>query len=319
MFGANMDILTVTPNPSLDLLHEIDSVVWDDANRVDPPRRRPGGQGINVARAIRALGGSSHVLAPFGGRTGQELVAALEAERISFHATPIASETRIFSALRERSTGRSLLINPRGPRFSQEDVHAFADSIRTAIVQAKPAWVACCGSLPPGFPPSFYADVRAIAARAGTRFVADCDGEPLRQAHLAGCDLLVPNRYEAERLTGRVVQDPVSALAAARVLTGQGTSTVIVTLGADGAVIGSRGGLSAHASVAALTDGPAVGAGDSLLAGFIAALQRGASLLDSLADGVAAATSVLSGHGTDLMDMDAFRILRGRVRVTELT
>ncbi|MGH7470333.1 MAG: hypothetical protein ACRENP_20510 [Longimicrobiales bacterium] len=66
-------ILTITPNPSLDLLFETSRLVWDDANRMAAPRRRPGGQGVNVTRAARTLGGSSVALVLLGGRVSDEL------------------------------------------------------------------------------------------------------------------------------------------------------------------------------------------------------------------------------------------------------
>jgi fructose-1-phosphate kinase PfkB-like protein len=64
-------VLTLTPNPSLDLLFSAERLVWDDANRLSDPRRRAGGQGMNVTRAALALGARSEAIALLGGRTGR--------------------------------------------------------------------------------------------------------------------------------------------------------------------------------------------------------------------------------------------------------
>jgi 1-phosphofructokinase family hexose kinase len=312
-----IDILTITPNPSLDLLHETDNIVWDDANRVAAPRRRAGGQGINVARAVAALGGRPFVCAPLGGRTGDEIRAALEAEGIRFAASAAPGETRIFAAIRERATGRSVLINPRGEHWEETDVAYFREMVVDAIRTHQPHWVACCGSMPPGFPDDFYATLRGEATRAASRFTADCDGLALRQAVVAGCDLLVPNRFEAERLSGMAITDVASAVRAARGLVEAGTPVVIITLGSDGAVIVTAEA-ALHAVAPLIEDGSPVGAGDSLLAAVLLDLIRGEGAADAIRSGVAAGSAVLHARGTDLMDPSIYRTVRPLVKVSEV-
>jgi 1-phosphofructokinase family hexose kinase len=315
----NLDILTVTPNPSLDLLHETDRVVWDDANRVAEPRRRPGGQGINVARAARAMGGTAAIVTPLGGRTGEGLRQDIEQERIPLYATEAPGETRVFAALREIGTGRNMLINPRGPTFGADDVERFLHQVKACIRDLRPRWVACCGSLPPGFPPDLYRTIKSTAAAKGARFVADCDGAALELAAAGGCDLLVPNRYEAGRLTGTEVDTIASGVAAARSILAGGTPVVVVTLGADGAVLVTAE-LAIHGRVEAegAGAGAAVGAGDSFLAAYLLKGETTADPRAALASAVAAGTSVLSSQGRELMDVTAWNRLIERVAITEV-
>ncbi|MBX6363935.1 MAG: hypothetical protein IRZ00_08710 [Gemmatimonadetes bacterium] len=200
-------IVTLTPNPSLDLLFQADELRWDDANRLAPPRRRAGGQGINVARAVRELGGRSVAIAPLGGATGLELRAMLEGEGTGLRAVPIRGETRVFVGVRERATGRSLLLNPRGPEISPEERVLLLGEASAALSEERPAWLVCCGSLAPGLEPGFHATIGALAREHGVAFVPDCDGDALRLAAESGCDLLVPNAHEAARLLGAVVTD----------------------------------------------------------------------------------------------------------------
>src|SRR5688572_24194434 len=139
-------ILTLTPNPSLDLIFETDQLVWDDANRMADPRRRPGGQGINVARAVRALGGDAQVLTLLGGSTGAEIESMLKREGVCVHATRTQANTRTFVAVRETVTGRSMLLNARGAARCHEDANALLELLETVLNHERPAWLACCGS-----------------------------------------------------------------------------------------------------------------------------------------------------------------------------
>lgn len=307
-------ILTLTPNPSLDLLFEAHLLAWDDANRVEPPRRRPGGQGINVVRAARALGGRALAVAPLGGPVGRELEETLAAEGTPFRAVPIAGETRMFVGVRERGTGRSLLVNPRGPEIAPGERDALLAAVSEAIEAGRPAWVACCGSVPPGLPAGFYAEVGALARRHGARFVTDGDGDALRLAAEGGCDLLVPNAHEAGRLLALEVDDAVTAARAAPALLRYGPTLAAITLGADGAVCAAAGGVW-HAVGPRLRQGSAVGAGDAFLAALVLAMQDGAEPPEALRAAVAAGTAVLLSTGAALLRREDAEGLAGDVVV----
>jgi 1-phosphofructokinase family hexose kinase len=309
-------IVTVTPNPSLDLLFEAERLVWDDANRMDEPRRRPGGQGINVARAVTVLGGRSLAIALLGGSTGDHIAAVLATEGTPLRHVRCYDETRTFVAVRELQTGHNLLLNARGPRRSADDASHMEAEVMATLEALRPAWLACCGSLPPGFPPDFYARLADVARRAGAQVVVDCDGEPLRLAAEAGCDLLVPNQHEAERLTGHAIRDLDEACAAARMLVDAGTPMVAVTLGAFGAVLGTADGCW-RAVPPGLGAGSAVGAGDAFLAGLLAALGSGTPSGEPAAVlryAVAAGSAVLLADGPVLLDADAVAALLPRIR-----
>ena len=322
-------ILTVTPNPSLDLLFRAERLVWDDANRIPLPRRRPGGQGINVVRAARALdaGARARAIALLGGAVGGELETTLAAEGTPLLPIPVQGESRVFVGVRESDTGRSLLLNPRGPVAGEGEAAALLEAVDSELTVADAAgataWVACCGSLPPGLPTDLYARIGVLARQRGHRFVADCDGEALGLAAAAGCDLLVPNIHEAGRLLGREI-GATGAVACARSLLDLGAGVVVVTLGAEGAVAVSRDG--AWTATPALPPelrheadgGSAVGAGDALLAALLLALrEEGGSLRSALVDGVAAGTATLLGRGSTLVTAADYARVRPHVRVTD--
>ncbi|MBW3553108.1 MAG: bifunctional hydroxymethylpyrimidine kinase/phosphomethylpyrimidine kinase [Gemmatimonadetes bacterium] len=321
-------ILTITPNPSLDLLFRAERLVWDDANRIPLPRRRPGGQGINVVRAARALepNAPARAIALLSGAVGRELSETLAAEGTPLRVVPLDGESRVFVGVRETETGRSLLLNPRGPAAGEAEAAALLDAVEEELAVAGSAgragWVACCGSLPPGLPTDLFARIGVLARGRGHRFVADCDGAALRLAVAAGCDLLVPNIHEAGRLLGREI-GATGAVDAARSLLELGPEVVVVTLGAEGAVaVSGEGAWTATPDLPAelrqeADGGSAVGAGDTLLAALLLALEApGGSIRSALCDGVAAGTATLLGRGSTLLTAADYARVRPHVRVT---
>ena len=350
-------IITLTPNPSLDLLFSSDRLVWDDANRVPMPRRRPGGQGINLVRAARALRPENTPGADTAGPAGTDPARTAPAETDSVAAHPVAAhpvgiavaalagslgseikrlleregtpvrpvgfkgETRIFVGARESATGRSLLLNPRGPRVEA----GFADRLLEEVAEALPAdgaehWVACCGSLLPGLPADFYDQVGRLARERNARFVPDCDGEALAAAAPVA-DLLVPNEMEAERLTGLDIEGPDDAERAGLRLLDFGPAQVAITLGARGAVLATAtGSWWAHPELpedlaAEAEAGSAVGAGDAFLAALLLADPVGPH---ALAHAVATGTAVLLGRDSTLVAAGDVARVRPHVRLERL-
>jgi fructose-1-phosphate kinase PfkB-like protein len=185
------------------------------------------------------------------------------------------------------------------------EVDRIMESIGAAIVRIRPAWVACCGSIPPGLPADLYAQVAELAHQSGVRFVPDCDGETLRLAAVHA-DLLSPNLHEAERLIGARITDVRCAGDAARELATIRPRVVAVTLGAEGAVL-SDGEVTWFASPPRLDRGSAMGAGDAFLAALLVEIERKAPLDVALRKAVATGAAVLRSTGSDLVSASAGR------------
>lgn len=298
-------ILTVTPNPSLDLLFSAERLVWDDANRIESPRRRAGGQGINLARAVHALGGDTSAVAMLGGPTGADLLRMLGEEGIGLDVVPIEGETRIFAGVRERTTQRSMLLNSRGPKLPERDGERLLQAVEHALIARQPRWLVCSGSMPPGLPADLYARGLALAREHRAAYVVDCDGAPLRAAAETGCDVLSPNAAEAERLLdlrAGSIDRPEAAAAAAREMCARfGVRVGFVTLGVAGAVGADASGAWYTAAPEADTGASAVGAGDAFLAAALLALDGKGTTADAVRAGVAAGSAVLRSTGADLL------------------
>ncbi len=311
-------ILTVTPNPSLDALFAAPGLVWNDANRVDNPRLRPGGQGINVARAAAELGGEALAVAPLGGPVGRLLADMLEEEGV-LRPVPIRGDTRVFVEARIETApgeGRALLLNPRGPRLSEEEGSRLESAVADSIASFRPHFVAGCGSLPPGVPIDFYAHIGRRALEAGAAFVPDCDGDALaRAASLA--TLLVPNRLEAARLLGREPSSAEEAADAALELA-RGERWVAIKLGEEGAVLAAGGRAWRCPAPAIEAAGSAVGAGDAFLAALLLARARGEDPPSCLAVAVAAGSAVLGSRGPEMIEAVGASALTRLVQVTAI-
>jgi 1-phosphofructokinase family hexose kinase len=280
------------------------------------PRRRPGGQGINLTRAARALGASSIALALLGGRTGDELEQMLLHEGTPLERIDIAGDTRLFVGARETATGRSLLLDPRGPQVEAAEVDRIMESIGAAIARIRPAWVACCRSVPPGLARDLYAQLAELAQQSGARYVPDCDGETLRLA-ADHADLLSPNLHEAERLIGARITDIRAARDAARRLATMRPRVAAVTLGAEGAVL-SDGEVTWFASAPRLDNRSAVGAGDAFLAALLVEIEQKAPLDVALRKAVATGAAVLQSTGSDLVSSSAVQQIYENVESLQL-
>jgi 1-phosphofructokinase family hexose kinase len=308
-------ILTLTPNPSLDLLFEADALVWDDANRLPPPRRRPGGQGVNLTRAARVLGADARAVALLGGATGREIAAALHAEGTPLTAVEAPGETRVFVGVRVRG-GASLLLNPGGPGCGADVARALLEAVRQELAARPARWLVCCGSLPPGLPDSLYADAAGLADAAGARFVVDCDGDALRAA-APRAHLLAPNQHEARRLTGLPAGTVAEARMAAAAMLSPRCRTAAVTLGEAGAVLATPDG-AWHAAPAPSHAGTAVGAGDCFLAALILALDNDLPAARALASAVAAGSAALRSTGAAMLERADVEAEEQRVTVRRL-
>ena len=290
-------IVTLTMNPALDIATATERVVPAHKLRCEAPRYDPGGGGINVARAVHALGGDALAIFPAGGAAGEMIRHLLHEESVAHEAITIAGFTRESLAVDERRTGKQYRFILPGPEIDAADQQRCLDALSHAAPQAD--YIVASGSLPLGVPEDFYARVAELAQQHGKRFVLDTSGPALRAAG-HGIYLLKPSLRELAELAGREIRNEDHEDAAALEVIAQGRSEiVVVSLGARGALVAS-GRESAHLPAIPTHAKSTVGAGDSMLAGIVLGLCRGLGLLDAVRFGIAAGTAALLGDGTQL-------------------
>lgn len=284
-------IVTLTPNPSLDRTLQIDDLRRGEVVRATAVRVDPGGKGINVALALTLTGNPARAVVPLGGSEGAQLGVAIEDSGIELVRVPISQAVRTNITLAEPD-GTVTKINDPGPTLSDTEAAALTRSTVQAIDGA--AWVAGCGSLPPGAPTDLYAALVVQARAAGARVAIDASGAALAAAVEAGPDLIKPNVHELAELTGRSLTRIGEVVDAANELHARGIETVVVSLGGDGAVL-IAAGQAWQATTPPVTVRSTVGAGDALVAGLLAA---GGTGQDALRSGVAYGTAAAQLPGT---------------------
>lgn len=260
-------ILTVTPNPAIDLTYRVAALEPGETHRVAPPAARAGGKGLNVARVIAQTGGASFVLTTAGGASGLRLADDLEASGLPSELIPVAAPTRNSVAIVDEGSGVATILNETGAALSPAEWTALREAAERLAVPATA--IVGSGSLPPGAPEGFYADLVEVARRRGVPSVVDASGTALLAAAEAGADVLKPNRRELADTVGS--DDPV---AGARVLLAAGAGLVLVSLGADGMLaVGESRTWSAR--LPRPLAGNATGAGDAAVAALATALAAG--------------------------------------------
>lgn len=278
-------ILTVTPNPSLDRTYEVPSLERGEVLRATGDRVDPGGKGVNVSRAVAAAGVRTTAVLPLGGAPGTLLAELLVAQGVDVTVVTIAGETRANISLAEPD-GTLTKINAPGPELTPADSLLLLDTVRTCSGAA--SWIACCGSLPRGPGPQWYADLVTRAHEAGARIALDTSGPALLAALPARPDVVKPNAQELAEAVGRPLATLGDVVKAAEELRSLGAGAVLASLGADGQLlVCAEGSHYGTAHVPAVRSN--VGAGDASLAGFLIAGGAGPEALASaLAHGAAA-------------------------------
>ncbi|MGW2098226.1 1-phosphofructokinase [Streptomyces olivaceoviridis] len=278
-------ILTVTPNPSLDRTYEVQALKRGEVIRAETERMDPGGKGVNVSRAVAAAGRRTVAVLPLGGAPGALVAELLHAQGIEVAPVPVLGATRSNIALAE-ADGVLTKVNAPGPELSGPEQELLLDTVRSQSRDAD--WIACCGSLPRGLAPSWYADVVTRAHAGGARIALDTSGRALLEALRARPDVVKPNAEELAEAVARPLTTVGDALKAAEEVRAMGARAVLASLGADGQLLVSDDGAwFGSARVSAVRSN--VGAGDASLAGFLIAGGTGpGALASAVAHGAAA-------------------------------
>lgn len=248
-------ILTVTPNPALDLTWRVERLVEGGTHRADAGAARAGGKGLNVARVAHAEGTEVLAVTTLGGRVGEEFAAELIASGVPHALVPVAAETRRSIAVVDETLGDTTIINERGANPTDVEWAAVLAEVVERLSGARVLVVS--GSVPPGAPESLIPMLIAVGKDAGVPVIVDTSGPALLRAADAGATVLKPNAAELVEATG--VADPVEG---ARSLIARGTELVLLSLGAEGMLAVTATAL-VHARLDEPLAGNPMGAGDA--------------------------------------------------------
>lgn len=311
-------ILTVTLNVALDRTVAVPRMAIGNRHRIVDSRRAAGGKGVNIARALKALGEPVIATGIAAGVTGARIRELLDAEQVLHDFIEVAGDSRTNLAIVDPTSGEQTEINERGPTVAPEDLDRFIERLLYLAAGAQHCVIA--GSLPPGAEPDHYATLISGLRSVGVPTLLDTDGEPMRLGLRAQPAIVVPNVTEAEEAVGYEFTEPGDLASAVDSLVGMGAEEAIVTSTSGCVALVGVGAARTHyeATIEPLAPVASVGSGDAFLAGFLAARRAGRPVEECLARGVACGAESTQHFGAGTLDPSEVEKLVGRVRVERL-
>ena len=288
-------MLIAGPNLTIDRTLTIEELRPGEVLRFEGVEVTPGGKGVNVARVARALRVPALLVGFTPGRTGAAAAALIADEGLPIEPVPTGGELRSTAVVLEND-GRVTVMNEPGPPIGPADWERYEAAV-AARLEGHGVLV-CSGSVPPGTPANAYGRLTELAAASGTPTIVDVSGPALGAALHSGPAVVCPNLAEAEGLLhGRADEtvdagDPSAvrhrATDAAAELVRRGASAAVVTAGSAGAAVADGDAVAWYRAHAVTVRNP-IGAGDALVGGLAAALERGQPLGRAARAGLATA------------------------------
>jgi len=311
-------IVTVTLNAAFARTITVPNFQRGQRHRASAGLPLAGGKGINVARALKTLGVPVVATGLAGGQAGLRIIERLTGEAILNDFVRIEAESRTTTAVVDPTTSSYTEINEWGPQVKLEELETLREKI--AYLTQGADFVVLAGSLPRDVADDFYAEAIHDLTRRHVPVILDTDGEPLRIGIGAEPFLVAPNQHEAESLVGQEFHDDEDFMLGLDRIAELGARNVIITTH-TGCVALFRDGRDVQrfrAVAPRLEPISTVGAGDTLLAGFIAAQVAGRSHEDALRMAVAAGAASTLEIGAGRFDPREAVHLQAGVTVAEL-
>ncbi|HKF80361.1 MAG TPA: 1-phosphofructokinase family hexose kinase [Thermoleophilaceae bacterium] len=313
-------IITVTLNAAIDRTLAVPNFRLGRRHRATEQTAMAGGKGVNVARALKALGQPVIATGVAGGPTGTRIIAHLTEEAILNDFVRIREESRTSTAVVDPTSGEQTEINERGPAVSEAELELFVDKL---LYLAKGAAVCVfAGSLPSGVDSALYARLTDELRKLDVTTVLDSEGEPLRLATRASPEVVSPNELEAEELVGHEFADEEDRRTALGEMAELGAREALLTL-SDGCFALLREDHASaptlyRATLEPLEPVSAVGSGDAFLAGFVSARYGDKPAEECLRFAVACGAESTQHFGAGVLDPREVERLLPEVRVETL-
>ena len=290
-------IYTLTLNPAIDREFTVNTVEFDTVLQAIESQVDFGGKGFNVSRLLKSMGTPSMAIGFVGGRAGEQMRDGLRLLEITTDFVWISEETRTNISIVTQSPNHYIKVNEKGPLVDESKQRELLGKIES-IAQSGDWWV-LAGSLPPGVPDSFYAQITDILNDRKAITILDTIGESLRLGCGAKPFLVKPNAEEACHLTGLPVENTAQVALAATEIRKMGAQNVVISLGKKGALLQTSDGSWLVHSPKIKEKNP-IGAGDSMVGGLVWALAQGHPVKESLGWGAASGAATASMSGTEV-------------------
>lgn len=305
-------IYTVTLNPAVDRELTVPVITYDSVLRSSTQSVDFGGKGFNVSRMLKSLGAESTALGFVGGRSGELLNDGLLSLGIKTDFVWVSGETRTNVSIKSTEDNHYIKVNEPGPTITEKEQHALVEKI-SGLAQPGDWWV-LAGSLPPGVPANYYAQLINLIQGSGGRVVFDASGKALAEGYHSKPFMIKPNDIELHELTGLPVETPEQVVQASQKLQEIGIQIIVISLGKKGAMLLSKDERWVAQSPPIQESNP-IGAGDSLVGGMVWSLSQGHSVKEAIGWGVACGAAAASLSGTAVGSYEYVKELKTKTEI----
>ena len=312
-------LVCISANPAIDRRLRLENIAVGEINRALSAQPFPGGKAAHVAMVAKVLGLDVMWVGFLGGAAGEQCESGLSAFGVPLTVVRTESETRANLELVSADGKVTEILEPGGA-VTEGEVERLLTTCRDLFAESeRGTQVALSGSLPPGAPSDFYAELIRLAHLYGCRTLLDSSGEALREGLNAAPDFVKPNRNEASAFTNRRIDSPTAALESTHMFFEAGAKSVAISLGGDG-MIWQRTRVSDPfiAEPSLLANCSPVGCGDAALAGFAAAHERGLSDEETLRLATACGSANCLAQAPGRVDAGDVSRLAGKIRVRRM-
>lgn len=291
-------IYTVTFNPALDYVVFLDNLKLGDVNRSTRESIFYGGKGINVSTILNTLGLETTALGFVAGFTGKAIEDGLAAQGIhtDFIHLP-EGNSRINVKVKH---GDETEINGQGPVITEEAINELFAKLDTLT---KEDILVLAGSIPNTLPEDIYEKILARLESKGIRVVVDATKDLLLNVLKYHPFLIKPNNHELGEMFGIVCKTDEDIVHYAKKLQEKGAVNVLISMAGDGAILITEDGQNIKMGTPKGKVVNSVGAGDSMVAGFITGYIRGGNYEEALKSGTASGSATAFSEGLASLEM----------------
>lgn len=303
-------IYTVTFNPSIDYVIKVENFTAGTVNRVVNENKYAGGKGINVSRVLNNLGIKSRALGFIGGFTGQFIESFLQKEEIYTDFIQVNGDTRINVKL---SSNEETEINGSGPNIGEKDLNKLfgkIDALNSEDI------LVLAGNVQKSLPRNIYSQIQEKVKNRQVKVVVDTTGEALISTLKHKPFLIKPNNHELGEIFNIEIHKKEDIIKYSQKLREMGAQNVIISMAGEGALLICSEGVY-HASAPKGIVKNSVGAGDSLIAGFLASYSKTFNIIEAFRYGVASGSA--TAFSMDLCKREDVEKLLVQVKITKLS
>jgi len=309
-------ILTITLNAAIDKTYTVEEFKVGGNFRPSDMHALAGGKGLNVSRAAKALDCDVVATGFLGGHNGAFIEDGVRAMNVVPDFVYVNGESRICIAVLDPVFHTTTEIWERGPVISADSCSNLMDKLAELVPEANV--VTASGSLPQGVPPNIYEDIGRLCRSLNKPFILDTSGQALLEGIKGKPTMIKPNIDELQMLIKKDIIEEDDILSAAKEIAQGGIEIVVVSMGEKGSLVLAYDKAYKVDAIKVKVVDP-VGSGDSMVAGYAAAMEKGYSIEDMIKLGTACATANVVTYGAGTIERAKVEEFFGQISMRALS